>query len=175
MNTNTEFCCPLKSEETMELLLDYTAGKLDAVQTAALEGHMALCMECVEFHSAQDAVWAALDCWEAAPVSMDFNHQLWQKIDAEKAAPWYSKAGLRNLFAQFQASAWKPAMSLAAAVLLVTAGFVLDHSKPHTITPSNSDTLSVSLAEAEQLAQTLSDIQLLHQMEAAGSETPAVE
>ncbi len=175
MNTNLELCCPLKSEETMGMLLDYTAGKLDAPQTAALEGHMALCMDCCEFHSAQDAVWAALDCWEAAPVSMDFNHRLWQKIDAEKAAPWYSKAGLRNLFAQFSPSVWKPAASLAAAVLLVTAGFVLDHTTPHVNVPSNSDTLSVSLAEADQLAQTLSDIQLLHQMEAAGAETPEVE
>ena len=81
--------CPLQTEET-DLLLDYSAGRLgdrgmDAgertslrnwrntwrpVRTARLSAR------------SKQAVWDALDLWEPAPVSLDFNRRLWQRIDS---------------------------------------------------------------------------------------------
>lgn len=169
--------CPLKSEETTELLLDYAARKLEPLRAAVLEEHIENCADCAMFRDEQSAVWQALDQWVPVAVSSDFNRNLWRKIDEERAAPWYTKAGFRNLVGQMSGAAWKPAFPLAAAVIVVCAGFVLDHATPHvtisTKPPSVSDGSGVSLSEAEQLQRTLDDIQLLKQFDAPGEgETP---
>ena len=86
--------CPLKSESSiaennLDLLLDYSAGRLDGeanqVRRMALEDHMTLCSDCSAFRVGQAEVWQALDAWEPEPVSMDFNRRLWQQIDAAAA------------------------------------------------------------------------------------------
>ena len=73
--------CPLKRVETTDLLLEYSARRLDASRAAALGRHVEACAECSAFLAGQRAVWDALDEWEAPPVSMDFNRRLWQRID----------------------------------------------------------------------------------------------
>lgn len=169
MNAMLNDSCPLKSEDSIEVLLDYTARKLDPARTAILEQHMAVCADCALFRDEQSAVWEAMDAWTPAPVSPDFNRRLWQRIDEERAAPWYSKAGLRNLAAQMRASAWKPVFPLAAGVLVVCAGFLLDHPgtrpMPAVNESSISDNSRVTISEADQLQRTLDDIQLLNQFD----------
>src|SRR5580692_9050805 len=83
-----EMTCPLQTKET-DLLLDYSAGRLDAARTAALAQHMDNCPVCTSFRTEQTAVWDALDLWEPAPPSIDFNRRLWQRIESSAAAPWY--------------------------------------------------------------------------------------
>src|ERR1039458_6662773 len=75
--------CPIETRESAELLLAYCNRNLDAESTAMLERHMEVCPACREFASGQRAVWEALDVWEAAPVTSDFNHRLYRRIDRE--------------------------------------------------------------------------------------------
>jgi anti-sigma factor RsiW len=153
--------CPLKTEET-ELLLDYSAGRLnapkDAARKAFLEQHIVNCRECASFQTDQAAVWNALDLWEPAPVSVDFNRKLWGRIDTAAAAPWY-----RRLAASLQVANLKPVLPMTAAIALIAAGFLLDHPG------SNKAQAGFTVNEAEQVEQTLDDIQLLHQMDAVAA------
>ena len=41
---------------------------------------MEICPACREFAAAQRVMWSALDTWEAAPVSQDFDRRLYQRI-----------------------------------------------------------------------------------------------
>jgi hypothetical protein len=161
--------CPIRNEETAELLLAYTARRLDPAKTALLESHMAVCAQCAEFRAGQELVWQALDAWEAPGVTPDFNRRLYQRIEAEAAAPWY-----RRLFTTPLAT-WKPAIPLACAGLLVIAGFVLDH--PATIpSPASSPQTTinrVSVTEAEQVENALDDLQLLRQLDSSTTSAPA--
>jgi anti-sigma factor RsiW len=146
--------CPLRTEET-DLLLDYSAGRLDAARTAILARHMESCPDCASFRMEQKTVWDALDTWEPAPVSMDFNRRLWQRIEAAAAAPWYKNLGESIRFAN-----WKPVIPLTAAILVIAAGFLLDHPGART-----NSVPGVSVKEANQVEQTLDDIQLLDQLD----------
>jgi len=153
--------CPLESEQ-MDLLLDDAAGRLalrglDEAAMAALARHIETCPACVAFRRDQKAVWAALDLWQPEPVSADFNRQLWQRIDAAAATPWY-KALTESL--RF---GWKPLVPLAAAVLMIVVGFLLDHPRATPPGPAGG----VSIIEADQVEQTLDDIQLLRQLDTA--------
>jgi len=155
--------CPIRNEETADLLLAYTARRLDPARTGMLEEHMHVCAECAEFRAGQELVWQALDAWEAPSVTPDFNRRLYQRIEAEAAEPWY-----KRLFSTPWAS-WKPAIPLAAACLVVVAGFVLDHPVP-TSPPSPSVAIRVSnVSEAEQVESALDDLQLLRQLDSSAT------
>jgi len=148
--------------ETTDLLLEYSARRLDASRAAAVGHHAESCTECSAFLAAQTAVWDALDAWEPPPVSMDFNRRLWQRIDRTAELPWY-----RGLFSAMRAANWKPVFPMAAAVLVIAGGFLLDHRGGRTVAPNaaTSGVSGVSIIEADQLDQTLDDIQLLRQLD----------
>jgi hypothetical protein len=107
-------------------------------------------------------VWEALDAREPMPVSIDFNRRLWQKIDAMESAPWYER-----LAESMRMAHWKPAFTLALATLIVAAGFMLDHPGGRAPVAGGSSGADVSATEAEQVEQTLEDLQLLHQFDSA--------
>jgi anti-sigma factor RsiW len=151
--------CPLRREETTDLLLEYSARRLDASRAATLERHVEVCAECSAFLAAQTAVWDALEEWALPPVSMDFNRRLWQRIDRAAELPWY-----RSLMDSLRAANWTPVFPMAAAVLVIAGGFLLDHRGERAVTP-NAATPGVSIIEADQLDQTLDDIQLLRQLD----------
>jgi anti-sigma factor RsiW len=154
--------CPLKRVETTDLLLEYSARRLDASKAAVLARHIEVCAECSAFLAGQTAVWDALDAWEPPPVSMDFNRRLWQRIDRAAEMPWY-----RGLFDALRAANWKPVFPMAAAVLVIAGGFLLDHRGERAVTPNSATpgVSGVSIIEADQLDQTLDDIQLLRQLD----------
>jgi len=156
--------CPLKSETTLDVLLDHSAGKLDRVSAARLEQHKLVCAECSAFLAGQTDLWQTLDAWEPAPIAADFNRRLWQRIDTEAAAPWY-----RKLADALRMGVWKPALPLTAAVLLVTAGFMLDHPSAGPAS-SVTQTAGASIIDADQVEKTLDDIQLLRQLDASAGE-----
>lgn len=147
--------CPLQTAET-EILLDYSAGRLDFEKRSALELHMESCPECAAFRTEQNAVWEALDCWEPAPVSRDFNRRLWQRIDEAAATPWYG-----SLVCSLRQATWKPVIPLTAVILAIAGGFLLDHPGGTSTAPG------VSVNEAQQVEQTLDDLQLLRQLDSA--------
>ena len=150
--------CPSRTEENREILLDYAAGRLNEARTALFLDHMASCAECTEFAGKQTVLWDALDAWQAEPVSLDFNRRLWQRIDAAERAPWY-----KQLAGSLRFAAWKPVIPLAAAALLITAGFLYDH--PGRSGNPAADSAAVRMTDVEQVEQTLDDIQLLHQFD----------
>jgi hypothetical protein len=155
--------CPLKSEDTLDTLLDYAAGKVDTAKAGLLEQHLIVCADCTAFLAGQNEVLKALDAWEPEPVGIDFNRQLWQRIDAVDAEPWY-----RKLADSLSMGAWKPAVPLTAAVFLVATAFMMDHQTAVKVTAPNAGSgYAVSVTEAEQLENTLDDIQLLRQLDAA--------
>jgi anti-sigma factor RsiW len=158
--------CPIRSEETVDLLLAYTARRLDPVTSALLERHMDNCPQCAQFRAGQEVVWQALDAWDAPPVTPDFNRRLYQRIEAEAAAPWYVRLFRAPL------AVWKPAIPLAAACLLVVAGFVFDHPVASPI-PNSSPALHVTVSEAEQVEDTLDDLQLLRQLDSSAASQPS--
>jgi predicted anti-sigma-YlaC factor YlaD len=160
--TQVEMKCPLSREETADLLLDYSAGRLDKARVALLERHMKNCEGCAAFGLQQGALWAALDEWEPEPVSMDFNRRMWQKIDLLEAEPWY-----RRLADSLRLGGWKPAIPLVAAVVLVATAFVMDHSG------NVAQTHDVSITEVDQVEKTLDDVQLLKQFDSTVTETGA--
>jgi anti-sigma factor RsiW len=160
--------CPLRKEDAAHILLDYSAHRLDPAKAAALERHMETCAGCAAFRVEQAAVMHALDAWEPAPVSLDFNRRLWRRIDGAEAAPWYARLVESLRFAQ-----WKPVLPLTAAILLIAAGFIFDHPAQRT-SAAPAQASSVSVSEADQVEQTLDDLQMLHQFNAAtpGDATP---
>lgn len=151
--------CPLHSEETAGILLDYTARTLDPATVAMLDRHMASCASCAAFRDDQAAVWAALDAWEAEPASQNFERNLWAGIEAEAGAPWHAKiANAVHL------GTWRPIAPLAVAAIAIMAVLVFQHRPDRQAAPG------VSAAEAAEVEETLDDIQLLYQLAPATAE-----
>ena len=145
--------CPLKTRENAQLLLDYCTRKLEAEQVVALERHIAGCGACREFAQSQRAVWEALDGWEAAPVSTDFDRRLYRRI--EEQAPWWS-ALLRPI------ALWRNLSAAAMVCLLVMAGVVLERSAVSPV-PAPNDLAQVESVQPEQVERTLDAMEVLDQ------------
>lgn len=150
--------CPLETSKT-EMLLDYSAGRLDGLRKAALELHMERCAKCAAFCIEQQAVWDALDVWEPEPVSQDFNRRLWQRIDRAAQTPWHSR-----LLDPLRHANWRPAIPITAAILTIAGGFLLDHPGRTKAVPGTTVN-GVSVSEADQVEQSLDDVQLLRQLD----------
>jgi hypothetical protein len=114
------------------------------------------CARCAAFRLGQTDLWRALDAWAPAPVSANFNRRLWQRIDEINHAPWH-----RRLADALRLRAWKPLFPLAAAAIVITAGYIMDHPRPA------QESTGVSVSEADQVERGLEDMQLLRQFEAA--------
>jgi hypothetical protein len=172
--------CQIRSEEHTDRLLAYSAGKLRGETAVKLELHMRSCVECAAVGKAQSDVWNLLDNWQVRPVSVDFNRQLYAKIDAASSASWLERFTasvnefLRPVFA-------RPAFPLAAASLVIVAGFVLDHpgrsfspaNKSPEFHASNADANRVDLnkVEVDQVEATLDDIEILRQFDPKPDDT----
>jgi hypothetical protein len=151
--------CPLETNAG-ELLLEYSAERLHGPARVALERHMAACARCAAFGSQQTAVWRALDTWEPPQVSMDFNRNLWRRIDSAGARPWYRSLIDAAGFGSFHM--WKPVLPLTAAAALITAGFLWDHPG------RQKQDAGFTVKEATQVEQVLDDLQLLRQLDLTG-------
>ena len=119
--------CPLETRENAQLLLDYCTRKLEPESVAALERHIAICGACREFASGQRAVWQALDAWEAAPVSADFDSRLYRRIETEVS--WWDL--LLRPFRPVTLRRSLPATAMAC--LLVMVGVILERP---TVSPA---------------------------------------
>ncbi len=87
--------CPMENREGEELLLNYVSGALDAQEAASFDQHMLTCAACREFAHGQKAVWEALDLFEPASISADFDRRLYQRI--EKVSWWDRMRGRLTL------------------------------------------------------------------------------
>jgi anti-sigma factor RsiW len=153
---------------TEDVLLDYTAGRLDPARTALFNLHADRCPECASLRASQSAVWLALDEWKPAPVSIGFNRELWRMIDADaQKSTWASAWG-----AAMRLSLWKRVAPLALGMVVVVTAFVWDHSASQAgKMPANSNApIVVTASDADQLDRALDDIQLLDSVDAAAAQ-----
>jgi anti-sigma factor RsiW len=147
--------CLIENHESADLLVAYTARTLSAETTAALEQHIAICPACGELAAHQKAVWEALDAWEAAPVSADFNRRLYQRIEREVS--WWDL-----LVRPFRPITLVRGLPLAAAAaVLIMAGIMLQ--RPAEMMPAETGVQfeAVQSVQPEQVEHALADMELL--------------
>ena len=148
--------CPLETRENAQLLLDYCTRKLEPESVATLERHIAICGACREFASGQRAVWQALDAWEAAPVSADFDSRLYRRIETEVS--WWDL--LMRPFRPVTLRRSLPATALAC--LLVMAGVMLERPTVSPVPPPGEVT-QVDSIQPEQVEHALDAMEILNE------------
>jgi hypothetical protein len=154
-----------------DILLDYTAGRLNRAQSLLFETHADQCARCAALRVSQAAVWQSLDEWKPAPVSEGFNRELWRRIDEDARHSSWTDA----LAAALQFNFWKRLAPLAVAMALIVTAFVYDHSgKPVGTIPANCPaSIVVTASEADQLDRALDDLQLLHEVDTTAVAQPS--
>jgi len=148
-----------------DILLDYTAGRLNRTQAALFDAHADQCPHCAAVRMSQAAIWQSLDEWKPAPVSEGFNRELWRRIDADaRKSSW-----THELAAALQFSFWKRLAPLAVAMALIVTGYMFDHAGKQSdrLQPGIPASIIVTASEADQLDRALDDIQLLDAVDAA--------
>jgi anti-sigma factor RsiW len=147
--------CPIETGENAELLLAYCTRKLDAESTAVLERHMEICPACREFASGQRAVWEALDAWEAAAVTLDFDRRLYRRIDREVS--WWDL-----LMRPFRPVLVRQGLPIAAAAcLVVMAGVLLQHHPAGAPPAAQSQSAQVEALQPDQVEHALDAMDML--------------
>ena len=149
--------CPIETQENAELLLSYSARRLNPESTAILEAHMELCPACREFRDGQRALWEALDEWDARPVSADFDRRLYRKIEEQEQMSWWSR-----VFGSMRPMVWRPALPVAAtACLVLVAAFI--SVNPGTVPAPVAE--NPQAREVEQVERALDDLEMLRQFD----------
>ena len=148
--------CPLGTRENAQLLLDYCTRQLEPESAFVLERHIAICSACRDFANGQRAVWQALDTWDAAPVSPDFDRRLYRRIEARVS--WWDL--LRRPFTMVTL---RRGLSAAAMTcLLLVAGILLE--RPSTSpAPVTTGVVQVDTVQPEQVERALDAMEVLDQ------------
>jgi hypothetical protein len=142
--------CPMENHGNAELLLDYSAGTLETGAAAVAE-HIGNCAVCRELVRTQQQVWSALELWEPAPVSPDFDKKLYRRIVEEVS--WWDM-----LMRPFRPLTARHGLPLAAvACLLLVAGFLLQQ-RPEAILPNEANRPETIQVDAQHA---LEDLQIL--------------
>jgi anti-sigma factor RsiW len=145
----------MEARENAGWLLDYTSGKLDAAARAQMEEHMQGCPACREFAGGQQAVWQALETWEPAAVSMDFDRRLYRRI--EQQVSWWARL-TRSLNPLFRHAV--PAAAAAGVVIMAGLMIIPPPAKP--VAPVEQSAQVESL-QPDQVAHALDDMEMLRE------------
>jgi anti-sigma factor RsiW len=149
--------CPLETRENAQLLLDYCTRKLEPESVAILERHIAICPACREFADSQRSVWQALDAWDAAPVSPDFDRRLYRRIEAQ--ATWWSL-----LIRPFRTPTLRRSLpATALAGLLLTVCVLLERPAISPPPAMPNDMAQVDSVQPEQVEHTLDAMDMLNE------------
>jgi anti-sigma factor RsiW len=170
MMNEIKMTCPLQTENA-DVLLDYCARSLDAERKAMLEKHMEQCADCREMAEAQGQMWAALDLYEAEPVSADFDRKLYAQIEKLEHVPMWERVWAPvRAYLQGQ-PAWRPVLSVAAAASVLAVVLVVrqDVAPPVRLEP----VASIDVQDVEQAERALEDIEMLRQLEVAAPADPS--
>lgn len=160
--------CPLETQNA-ELLLAYSANKLDAETALLVERHLAICPACREFVANQRAVLAALQTWEVPPVSPDFDRRLYQRI--EKEVSWWDL-----LIRPFRPMLVRQGLPVAVAACVVVMAGALLQQRPDAVQPVPlTESAQLEAVQPDQVEHALEDMQMLsdfsHQVRAAANES----
>ena len=134
---------------------------------AVMVRHMSSCPECRKFADAQAHVWSALDAWNAEPVSLDFDRELYARISAEERATFWARLIGDGL-------SWKPALSFAAACATVVMLFVLNIPDARTPAVLEPGVTQVEALEPEQIERSVEDLEMLRQFSTPGQINQAI-
>lgn len=145
--------CPRESGEGADLLA-YAAGRLDEARAAALERHVGSCAGCREFVAGQRAVWQALDAWEAAPVSPDFDRNLYRRI--EQKSDWWNR-----LMEPLHLLPARRLVPVAAALCLIVAAGWMAEQRPAPRQSQLPGVAKVDSLQPEQVEHAFDDMQML--------------
>lgn len=165
MNPNT-MSCPLQSGNA-DVLLSYCARMLDEERTELIEQHLAVCAECFAWSEEQRSVWAALDGWEAVPISAGFDDALFARIAAaERPSAWDRwTAPVRQWLSGD--IGWKPALTMGVACLTLVVGIYLQNPARPDVPRS---IVKIEAQELEQAERALEDMEMLRQLEPTADE-----
>ncbi len=147
--------CPFRTGETKGLLLDYCSHTLDAKAMADVEKHLAECPHCRAWTDAHTRTWMLLDEWEPAPVSPDFERKLRERVAAEGARTSKWKA----IWVALTTRPLKPAIAVAAAVVLLIVGLLFVRPKPAPTVQRAQEVM-----DADHLEKALDDVDMLRQL-----------
>jgi len=153
-----DMSCPLQRRETAEVLLDYASRRVAPELAEAFERHMEFCPACRQFAADQQAVWGALDAWEAMPISPDFDDRLRRRIEEDERRGAWAQLWAA-LAAPFSVFAWRPALPVAAACVTILAVFLVRGPSGGPAVPARTETVDI-----EQVERTLDDINLLREL-----------
>ncbi len=149
--------CPIY-DESPDLLMDFAAGKLDWESKQRMDVHVSKCAICHEALAAQTMVWKALDEWDAAPVSMDFDAKLYARIETQHATVWGNlKSLLLPATTWFR---WQPAIGMAGVGALFLAVFLLRTPAP----ADHGDGVRMESHEIEQAELALDDVEMVDKL-----------
>ena len=151
--------CPVEHDETVDVLFDYVAHRLEPARHSVVENHVATCSRCAGFTVSHVQVWQALDDWKGPVVSSDFNQRLLRRIYQTPAIPWY-----QGLFEFRSGLTLKLAIPVMAACLVASTGFVFGYAAGQRGS-GPSPVLHVDGRQADQLEAALDDLQLLRQLD----------
>ena len=152
--------CPMENGESEELLLNYVSGALDAQEAASFDQHILICAACREFAHGQKAVWQALDLFEPASISADFDRRLYQRI--EKVSWWDRMvASLRSPMLTHRGL---PIAAAAAALLVAGVVWERPSTKPvEPRSPLSADMQTPQTLQADQVQHALDDMEMLRE------------
>jgi len=118
--------------------------------------HLRECPECAAFASTQRSVSAALDLWEAPPVSADFDRKLYARIEQQQVAWWDF---LVRPFRPVGGPRWLPVA--AAAGLMVAVGLWVE--RPGETPVAVPASAQVQALPADQAADALQEMQVMQE------------
>jgi anti-sigma factor RsiW len=135
-----------------EILMDYCAGKLDAIRSVEWETHFHECAACRERVDAHRRVWEALDEWKPVEVSPDFDARLYGSIAAEAGRLWWRRILAKPLV---------PIVAAAAMLALVVARMPELRSTPQPRAVKTTAAPAGQRIDLQQLEQALDDMDML--------------
>jgi len=152
--------CPnnYDNETRGELIAGYIAGSLTPEEHVEFDRHLSSCKLCADAAAVQQAVWNALDEWQAVPVSDTFDARLYERIAEDAASAWW-----RRLMHMDWHWVVRPAMPLAAACAALTLAFFV-HQPAAPPAAHSQDGRNVSI---EQVERALDDMDMLRQVNLA--------
>ena len=153
--------CPIY-DESPDLLMDFAAGKLDWESKRRMDLHLGKCEICSEALAAQTMVWKALDEWEAAPVSMDFDAKLYARIETRQSTTWGKLKSM--LLPGTGWLGWQPVIGMAGVAVLFLGMFLLRTPNSTDPVADRSDGVRMESHEIEQAERALDDVEMVDKL-----------
>ena len=131
-----------------------------------VESHLWACPACSRVYLEQQALWRAMDAWEAPEVSTGFDRQLFARIG--KTSFWAPLDWFLRLFRPLQ-----PAFPAALAGVMLVAVLVVQHGRELPLMePATVAVQTLEREDVRQIETALDDIEMLSEFEVLPAEGP---